>query len=331
MTAIWKTSSVAAGDRAAAVRDAVCDHVVRVDIALPPDPDEINVELVLSDVGRLQILSVSAMATTVTRSPKLARDDEEPCLFLTLQGAGASMMAQHGRQAVITAGQLAVYTTTTPYTLLFDQGLHAHFFRIPIAALALPDTAIRAVSSRPLGAENAVAALTSRHLQRLAESPELRSRVVAESLATPTVDLVRAALMSSLEDPALSRDPLETTLDLRIFEYLRAHLGDHDLTASTIAAAHHISVRHLYTMLARSGVSLGDWLRTQRLEACRKELSRPAARSRTIASIVYQWGFADPAHFSRVFRYAYGLSPREWRETSMSHTVGVSEGPTLNP
>ncbi|MCW2633565.1 MAG: AraC family transcriptional regulator [Pseudonocardia sp.] len=329
MTAVWTTSDVAAEDRADVVRHAVRDHVVRVDIALPADPQEVEVELVLSHIGRLQILSVRAMATTVTRTPKLARDDDEPCLFVTLQGAGSSKMAQHGRQAIITPGQFAVYTTADPYELLFDRGLDAHFFRFPIAAVALPEAAVHAVSSRSLGSDNAVAALTGQYLQRLAESSELRSRAGADGLAAPTIDLVRAALASSLEDPTLARDSLETTLDLRIFSYLRAHLGDHDLSASTIAAAHHISVRHLYTVLARSGISLGDWLRTQRLEACRHELSRGAARTRTIASIAHQWGFADATHFSRVFRYAYGLSPREWRDTSLSPPLADPSSPTL--
>ncbi|MEU1540899.1 AraC family transcriptional regulator [Actinacidiphila glaucinigra] len=29
-----------------------------------------------------------------------------------------------------------------------------------------------------------------------------------------------------------------------------------------------------------------------------------------------RWGFVSPAHFSRSFRAAYGLSPGEWRRTA---------------
>ncbi|MDX2681609.1 AraC family transcriptional regulator [Streptomyces sp. NY05-11A] len=36
--------------------------------------------------------------------------------------------------------------------------------------------------------------------------------------------------------------------------------------------------------------------------------------SRTIAAVAGRWGFLSAAHFSRVFRSAYGLSPREWRD-----------------
>ena len=62
------------------------------------------------------------------------------------------------------------------------------------------------------------------------------------------------------------------------------------------------------------GIGLGDWIRAHRLENCRKDLARPGARSMTIASVAYRWGFGDATHFGRVFKDAYGMSPREWRE-----------------
>jgi AraC-like DNA-binding protein len=80
-----------------------------------------------------------------------------------------------------------------------------------------------------------------------------------------------------------------------------------------IARAHHISVRHLYTTLSRSGIALGEWIRVRRLEGCRRELARSAVSGRTVSSIAHAWGFGDPTHFSRTFRESFGMSPREWR------------------
>jgi AraC-like DNA-binding protein len=53
------------------------------------------------------------------------------------------------------------------------------------------------------------------------------------------------------------------------------------------------------------------------LEECRRDLAKPTARSATvaaIAAIARRWGFPDPTHFSRAFKDAYGVSPRQWRE-----------------
>ena len=32
-----------------------------------------------------------------------------------------------------------------------------------------------------------------------------------------------------------------------------------------------------------------------------------------MSAVAQRWGFVNPAHFSRAFRAAYGVSPREWR------------------
>jgi len=47
---------------------------------------------------------------------------------------------------------------------------------------------------------------------------------------------------------------------------------------------------------------------------CIREFEDPAARSRGIAQIAYSWGFSDMTHFSRCFRRAFGVSPREYRQ-----------------
>jgi AraC-like DNA-binding protein len=93
--------------------------------------------------------------------------------------------------------------------------------------------------------------------------------------------------------------------------YARRHLSDPGLDAEQIAAAHHISVRYLYKVLADGDVSLRDWIRTHRLEACRRELS--ASDVSTIAAVARRNGFVDMSAFSRAFRTEYGISPSEWR------------------
>ncbi|MFD1275897.1 helix-turn-helix domain-containing protein [Streptomyces kaempferi] len=101
---------------------------------------------------------------------------------------------------------------------------------------------------------------------------------------------------------------------LRILEYARAHLAEPGLNASRIAAAHHMSVRRLYKVMAVGGISLADWIRTHRLEECRNEFRRPAARLTTIETVARRWGFTDMSNFGRIFRAAYGMSPRECRD-----------------
>jgi AraC-like DNA-binding protein len=57
------------------------------------------------------------------------------------------------------------------------------------------------------------------------------------------------------------------------------------------------------------------WIRAERLKRIKDELADPALLERPVATIAYDWGFREPAHFSRTFRTAYGVSPRIFRNS----------------
>lgn len=212
------------------------------------------------------------------------------------------------------AGELAVYESTAPYTLLFDEGVDHHFLRFPRAALALPDRLLRDTGAVTLGSDNPIARLAFTYFSQLAVSDDIHQGVHADAVVEPSIELLRAVLTSQHGNSVLATGPLEATLSLRITQYVREHLADPDLSAARIAAAHSISVRHLYAVLSRSGISLGDWIRTRRLAECKRELAGPNGRRRTIAATGRSWGFVDATHFSKAFKQTYGVSPRAWRD-----------------
>jgi AraC-like DNA-binding protein len=98
-------------------------------------------------------------------------------------------------------------------------------------------------------------------------------------------------------------------------EYLKMHLRDPDLNIARVAHEHGISERYAYLILSRSGITLADWLRTQRLAGAARDLANTTHPHDTIGAIAYSWGFPDQANFTRAFRKVYGTSPREYRRT----------------
>ncbi|MFJ8493474.1 helix-turn-helix domain-containing protein [Streptomyces sp. NPDC094038] len=311
----WSTSAYAVDDRAEAIRQTIRDRVVPVHIALPERPEDVYCEVSITGVGRVQLSTVRANPATVERSLRLAAADWEPCLFLSLQRAGTSGVVQDGRAATIRPGTLGCYDTRRPYTLLFDGGVDTHFLRIPVAELGLPDAVLGDVTARVLGGDGAsVAALGASCLSRLAAVPDLHTGPAAEHLARATLELVRAVIADACDLEVAARVAREESLGPRILEYLRRHLTDRDLTPGAVAKAHHISLRHLYAVLAREGVSPGEWIRRQRLEGARRELAGPGARRDTVAAVAHRWGFTDASSFGRSFKDAYGVTPRDYRD-----------------
>jgi AraC-like DNA-binding protein len=139
----------------------------------------------------------------------------------------------------------------------------------------------------------------------------------ARTLASVTTDLVTATLARHLDaEDGATAEAHRRTLWLRVHVFIDQHLGDPGLTPEAIAAAHGISTRHLHRLFAEHDRTVAAWIRHRRLERCRHDLADPALRDRSVQAIATRWGFAAPAHFSRVFRAAYGVSPREHRDTA---------------
>lgn len=85
-----------------------------------------------------------------------------------------------------------------------------------------------------------------------------------------------------------------------------------------VAAAVHRSPAHLTTALKRTtGRSAVEWIIAGRLAEARKRLLYSDERVDIIAERV---GYADPTHFTRLFRRAEGMTPAAWRR---QHAQGL--------
>jgi AraC-like DNA-binding protein len=233
-------------------------------------------------------------------------------VMVTVQVSGTCLTVQDGRRVVLRAGQFALTDTTQPYARVCPGECVQYAFRIPHARLALPRPALREMTSRALGPGNPVADVAAGYLTRLGSEAALRTGPAADLALSAGIDLVRAAIVAELADDARRE---HETLTVQIMAYVRTHLAEHDLTPARIAAAHHVSLRQLYTVLGRAGISPADWIRSLRLEAARDDLRRMPAPA--VATVGRRWGFMDPTNFSRAFRQAYGMSPRECRDTRL--------------
>jgi AraC-like DNA-binding protein len=307
-------SVVAPPERKDTIRRALWKSFSQVDIDHHTSQDDIAARMALGTVGPMKVCSAQGTPVSLRRTQRLARGDHQPAVFLGLQVTGTNLVGQHGRQCIVGPGSLVIFESTAPYTLRFEQSFGYLSLRIPREALALPERMLREAAAVTLGPDNPTARLAFTYFSQLAASEELRAGTYAESVVGPSVELLRAVVTSQLADAAPAGAASDELLGLRITQYVRTHLADPGLSAPRVAAAHGISVRHLYNVLSRLGISLGDWIRSRRLAECRQELAGPYGREHTIAGIGRRWGFMDATHFSKAFKQAYGMSPRVWRD-----------------
>ena len=310
---VLNTAEVDEPDRADFVHEALGMTLVPIELRWPERRHGVSARGVITDLGDVTICSGETTAWRVERTAKLARDAMEPSVFVNLQRFGSSVVVQHGREAVGRPGDLVMYDATSPYTLLNETGVTGDFFRIPHSALALPHDLIRDACAVNLSPGQPITALTNDYLRRLAADPALFTAPNADLVGRPSIELIRAVIITHLRGGGAAAGSQGDGMDLRILEYARQHLHEPDLSAEQIAAANYISVRHLYKVLSKRGIGLADWIRTHRLEASRQALA-DAPSTTTVATVARGCGFSDMSSFSRSFRAEYGMTPRQWRD-----------------
>lgn len=149
-------------------------------------------------------------------------------------------------------------------------------------------------------------------------SPLAFGRKMMYSLDMPGVPGRRAPMISY---PAITLTGHQregsSSLLRRIYAYIDQNLADPELSPATIAAAVHISPRYLYLLLAKENVTVAALIRDRRLQACRADMADPAMGEYPVSAIAARWGFSSAAHFSRVFRGVYGITPGRYRLLSV--------------
>jgi AraC family transcriptional activator of tynA and feaB len=127
-----------------------------------------------------------------------------------------------------------------------------------------------------------------------------------------TIELLRAAVEPVLPD---SRDAIRAAMREDIRRHVRMHLQDPGLGPASIAQAYSISVRALHGLFEEDDESVAGLVRGERLTRCMQDLQQPGGGS--VTDIAFRWGFSDSAHFSRVFKRAFGVTPSAVRRAAI--------------
>lgn len=316
MSILLSSDDLPVAERVDAIHEAICSGVLPVEIRWDRPAEQIDLTCKLAVSGPLNFNTARSSDNSLWRTARQARSDHEPNVFVVVQGVGTSRVSQADRQVVLRPGDMTVYDTAKPYVITNAGLTELHYFQVPRSTLALPERALDEVLAVRISPDNnPLAAVAAPFLASLGHSDLLDSPRAAELVAAPAIELLRAVIAAHVDDVDSSREPLDASLALRVRRHVSAHLRDRDLTTESIAAAHHVSSRHLYNVMASDGVRLHEMIRYQRLEACRRELRDPRRAHLAVATIGAHWGFADPSHFGRVFKAAYGTTPYEWRSS----------------
>ncbi|CAM5451333.1 hypothetical protein SALBM135S_01899 [Streptomyces alboniger] len=280
-------------------------------------------EVTLHHLGYVRVLVCDTGPLRLTRRPRSRERPHEDAVALLFPREGSVRLAQHGRSASVTSGEAALLDLRDAFSLGTPEAGRLLLLRLPLHALHVPAAALRSATARVF----AGTALPSGLLPHLAASADRMPADVGERLGGFVADLVAALVEDAAEDedgpPPSGRDQLLDT----IRGYIDRHLGDPELSAERIAAAHLVSVRYLHRLFEPEGITVGRLIQRRRVERCARELAGRGRVSPSVSVVAFRWGFRSAAHFSRAFKAVYGYPPQQWRRMVAAGPGGASAIP----
>ncbi|MFV5991889.1 helix-turn-helix domain-containing protein [Streptomyces sp. NPDC056231] len=312
------TETVGPADRVPAWKRALSRAYVDLDLVVREDPRSWKGSLRADRLGSLQVATEESDPAKLLRTPEGAAADGRAYMFARVQLEGSALLSQDGRAAQLHPGVLAFYDATRPFTLVLPEPHRARVLMVPRTKLRLDEAEMRRVTARAVGdTADRPSELILPLLSGLAQEIGSASPQVGERLARTVTGLLSTLaedLVKTDGRPGAEAGPV-TVLD-RIKASVESRLGEPELSPRMLADEHHISLRYLHKLFHAQGTTVSGWVRQRRLEACRAELARPGAADLVISAVAARWGFISPAHFSRAFRQAYGVSPTQWRASA---------------
>ena len=317
MSSITTPSSESSATRLEFWRDIVSRNFVPLEI-VPREGPEFHAQLRIARVGAVRVSVVTTPAHTArTRRSAGAGSDASDHVKVSLQLSGHCVLTQDDHQAELKPGELAVYDTRRPYTLDTDRPGRSLALMFPRAMLRLPERELARVTATSVSCRDGIGTVVRPFLYGLARQVDELESLGTSRLADNVADLVGTLLADHTgADRTTGGEEGREVLTHRILTYMEQRLHDPELDPDRIAAAHHISRRYLYKLLAEHGYTVSGWIREQRLARCRSDLADPALAHLPVGAIGGRWGFPGPAHFSHAFRAAYGMSPSEVRRAT---------------
>lgn len=313
---VFHTDQAAAEDRFDAWRESIS---VLFDV-IPPARGTLEgfeASVHATHLGQLLVGDICFGAQQFARDrARAARDGLDHYLVQWYRGGGFAGQHDSDGDMRVHAGDIVFFDMARP------QRTFAHSSRVLslIVPRALCDEAFGATAERLHGTvlrrDDALGGLLADHLDSLHRRLPSVSAEQTADVVYATTRMLAACLRPA--QPVLAQAQAEmraVTLE-RIQRHIGRNLGA-PLTPESLCRAFGISRSLLYRLFEPLG-GVAHYVQQRRLLRAFHALANPVNQRLRVAEIATRLGFTSEAHFSRAFRAAFGLAPREARAAGAS-------------
>jgi AraC-like DNA-binding protein len=263
-------------------------------------------------VGPLQAAAVSSEPQTFIRTQRQTATAGDPDLLaLGMVESGVGYLEQDGRTCEVANGAFALYETSRPFTWTMTGDWTLCVYTWPRESIALTEVQSQRLTAATVSRSAGLGRFLGPMLSELIRCDAGLSVPAAVKVANEIAEMSIIAAGDIRPADCTDGGP-EKVREIQLF--IEQNLGDPALTPAAIAQEFYMSTRTLHRLFGQSGLTVAAWIKHRRLDACRRALLSPSARTVPISDIAARYGFTNQAFFSREFAAEYQLSPSKYRE-----------------
>jgi AraC-like DNA-binding protein len=314
MEASYATKEIPRHHRRQFWQDVVAKTYFPLDLAFAAGSD-FRGQLDAWSLGPVSVSRNVSDGLRYTRRPHHLLAEREESYLITVPDRGEIRFVQDGRDVRCRPGGFLIERSHLPYEFSHRDPAALWVLKIPNAILRARIPCPERLATLQFDSTSGVGALFVDTLRltgaRITEMNQPARALTGGHL----IDLLALAVESDARVLAGHSSSVRNAHLHRCEHFIRTHLGDMRLAPQSVAERCGISLRYLHQIFEKEGITVGRYIRDQRLAMCDAMLRDPACRQ-SIAEIAYRWGYADQAQFSRNYRSRYGRTPSEARAAS---------------
>lgn len=281
----------------------------------PSDQRRFEAEFRLGMIGPASIAEHVSLPATIERTSEHVERTREHQYYLNLVLEGRSYVSHCGREIVLDERDFTLASTAAPGRFVLEESNRSITIAIPAELVRRHLPFVEDVCGMRMPGDDGLNYVVSTMVASIWRQADGGFPAHAGLNALKALlDMLAASYEATVEVDGAPRRVHRRAAELKHF--IESQLKNHDLGPSVIAAHFDISTRYVHTIFSRQGETVSSYILRRRIEECAHALTgrSPGLNHKTITDIAFEWGFNNTAHFTRVFKQHFGVSPREFRK-----------------
>ena len=278
-------------------------------------PDEFRARVVTDTFGEMLTTRMRAQHLNVHRTEAFVEDEYAEYLQIGIVSHGRLHTRQNALEQSVTAGNAVALLGRLPFQTWTERPVEVMQIYLPMAVVEGYGFRPDAWAGRSWEGTPSLAGLL-RLMLSVVGVPDAVTESSRIHLGLSLRELTLAVLHEGSRGVLPAYDTGDTHRT-RARMVIAARFTDPSFDVAALAAALHVSVRHLHTLFRDEEFGAGELLRRTRLDHAARLLSTQTTARVTVAAVAAASGLRAEDAFTRAFKRVYGSTPSEYRRSSV--------------